>query len=186
MVTTMSKSPEVTDPREQLRRLVDDLDEEPPGEEETRLLLEAAGVDVPAAVARLHARIAAHEAVAPPSAGVRPPLACPNSEAPPSVEVEPMARSFLEPKIGRRGVTPAVAFLAASCGAVAVAVAWSFAAQPDGRSVSSRTPASATAAAPDAGAEPAGPPGYRGVTDTILTDTPAGARHSPPVATAGQ
>jgi hypothetical protein len=48
------------DPREKLRRLVEALDEEPPGEEEAREVVAALNVDIPAMAARIRARATAH------------------------------------------------------------------------------------------------------------------------------
>jgi hypothetical protein len=48
-----------TDPREKLRRLVEALDDEPPGDEETREVVAALNADIPAMAARLRARVAA-------------------------------------------------------------------------------------------------------------------------------
>jgi hypothetical protein len=54
--------PHGTDPREQLRRLADALDEELPDHEEGRIGVAAMGVDLDAMMARIRARVAAFEA----------------------------------------------------------------------------------------------------------------------------
>jgi hypothetical protein len=51
-------NPDPNDPREQLRRLREALDDEPPGDEEARETVTRLGIDIPALAARLRARAA--------------------------------------------------------------------------------------------------------------------------------